>query len=218
MEPYSEEAAETYPLNKNDDWLRKRQGLALPILPPTTLDARNFFFKQIRRFADEASLNGKQKIDFETFAQEWNQTADGKERFYITVEVLSNYAKSWEKATNIRASEELIAEQLSKIRESRQIFEAPNTAFPVYLTSNARQIHPSQGVIDNFDPPSLSTDLPLSRSCNPPVNEAIHDFFVGFLPTASVTTHIEGLTMEQNLEGSLLGHMGMDWQPELPIS
>jgi len=109
MDPYSEDAAKTYPLNDSDNWLRKRQGLALPVLPPTTPEARKFFFKQIRRFADEASLNGKQKINFETFAQEWNQTADGKERFYVTVEVLSNYAKSWEKVTNIRASEELIA-------------------------------------------------------------------------------------------------------------
>ena len=125
MEPYSEEAAKIYPLNKNDDWLRKRQGLALPILPPTTSEARKFFFTQVRRFADEASLNGKQKINFETFAQEWNQTADGMERFYITVEVLSDYAKSWEKATNICASEELIADQLSKIQMSHQIFAVP---------------------------------------------------------------------------------------------
>ena len=66
--------------------LRKRQGLALPILPPAMSEARKFFFTQVRRFADEASLNGKQKINFETFAQEWNQTADRMERFYITVE------------------------------------------------------------------------------------------------------------------------------------
>ncbi len=187
MDPYSEDAAKTYPLNNSDDWLRKRQGLALPVLPPTTPEARNFFFKQIRRFADEASLNGKQKIDFETFAQEWNQTADGKERFYVTVEVLSNYAKSWEKVTNIRASEELIAEQMSKIKASRQIFAAPEATFPAYLTSNATQIHPSQGVIDHYDPrtaPSLSTDLSVSRSCQFDANE---DFFVGFdLSAASV--------------------------------
>ena len=214
MEPYSEEAAKIYPLNKNDDWLRKRQGLALPILPPTTPEAWNYFFKQVRRFADEASLNGKQKIDFENFAQEWNQTADGNERFYVTVEVLSNYAKSWEKVTNIRASEELIADQLSKIRMSRQIFAAPNTTFPAYLTSNATQIHPSQGVVDYLDSetaPSLSTSLPLSRSCQPKVNEATHNF-TGFLSTESASTQVGGLTMEQNPEGSLQRHMSMDWQ------
>jgi len=67
---------------------------------------------------------------FNTFTQEWNQTADGKERFYITVEVLFNYAKYWKKATNIHALEELIAKQLSKIQMSHQIFAAPNTTFP----------------------------------------------------------------------------------------
>ena len=209
MEPYSEEAAKIYPLNKNDDWLRKRQGLALPILPPTTSEARKFFFTQVRRFADEASLNGKQKINFETFAQEWNQSADGKERFYITVEVLSNYAKSWEKATNIRASEELIADQLSKIRMSHQIFAAPNTTFPAYLTSNATQIHPSQGVVEYLDPkstPSLSTGLPLSRSCQFEANETTCNL-TEFLSTSMVSTQVGGLTMEQNPEVSLPGQV-----------
>ena len=106
-------------------------------------------------------------------------------------------------------------EQLSNIQISRQIFGAPNAAFPAYLTSNAHQINPSQGVIDHFDPrttPSLSTDLPLSHSCKLPANEATNDFFMGFLPTASVSTYVGELTMEQNLSGSLQGHMGMDWQ------
>jgi hypothetical protein len=31
MEPT---ATAQYPLNSSDDWLRKRQGLALPVLPP----------------------------------------------------------------------------------------------------------------------------------------------------------------------------------------
>jgi hypothetical protein len=144
MDAYSLEAARTYPLNQSDDWLRRRQGLALPVLPPTTFAARTFFFDRIRHFADEASSNGKQKIDFEKFAQEWNQTANGKDRFYVTVEVLSSYAKSWEKITNIRASEEMIAEQIMKIRESRQVFSAPNTTFPSYLMANATQMHPSK--------------------------------------------------------------------------
>jgi len=213
MEPYSAEAAKTYPLNESDDWLRKRQGLALPVLPPTTLEARNFFFKQIRHFADEASLNGKQRINFETFAQEWNETADGKERFYVTVEVLSNYGKSWEKATNIRASEELIAEQLSKIQESRQIFAASNTTFPAYLTSNATQIHPSQGVVDDVDPrtaPSLSTDLSLSHSHQA---NAIPDFFAGFLSMAPIA---------QGVTEAALGHVGqvppeIQVPPDMPL-
>jgi hypothetical protein len=158
--------------------------LALPVLPPTTTEAQKFFFTQIRRFADEASLNGKQKINFETFAQEWNQTADGKERFYVTVEVLSSYAKSWDKISNIRASEEIIANQLTKIRESQKIFAAPNSDFPSYMTTDAIQIHPSQGVVNYYDAvttPSLSTDPPLSRP--PPI--LAPDFFDNFRPALS---------------------------------
>lgn len=37
---------------------------------------------------------------------------DGKERFYATFEVLSAYAKSWEKANNVCASQELMSGQL----------------------------------------------------------------------------------------------------------
>ena len=89
-----------------------------------------------------------------------------------------------------------------------------NTTFPAYLTSNATQIHPSQGIVDYLDPksaPSLSTGLPLSRSCQFEANEGTCNF-TGFLSSASVSTEVGGLTMEQNPEGSLPGHMSMDWQ------
>jgi hypothetical protein len=46
MEPYGTAAITQYPLNLADDWLRKRQGLALPVLPPTTHEARKYFFHQ----------------------------------------------------------------------------------------------------------------------------------------------------------------------------
>ena len=87
----------------------------------------------------------------------------------MTVEVLSGYAKSWEKASNICASEELISEELSKIQESHQIFAAPNIPFPQYLTTNAIQLQPSEscGVIENEYHGSLLSDLPLS--CAPPL-------------------------------------------------
>jgi len=73
MEPYTQEAARTYPLNHSDDWLLKHQGLALPVLPPSTLEARKYFFCQIRRYAEEPSINGHQKVDFESFVREWNE-------------------------------------------------------------------------------------------------------------------------------------------------
>ena len=38
---------------------------------------------------DSDGLRGK--LDYERFACEWNQSADGKDQFYITTEVLSAY-------------------------------------------------------------------------------------------------------------------------------
>jgi hypothetical protein len=162
MESYNKNTAETYKLKGNNDWLRRRQGLALPILPPTTLEAWKYFFSQAPRFAAIASAEGKGKINYEAFAKEWNQSADGRNRFYVTTEVLASYAKTWEKINNIRASEELVADKMDLVSKTRNIFSAPHLPFPKYLTENPVSVQPSQGVID-FDGPvpfSLSTDLP----------------------------------------------------------
>ena len=167
MEPYGAAAATEYQLNDADDWLRKRQGLALPVLPPTTLEARKYFFSKIQEFSEAASVDKKKSVNFEAFAQEWNRTADGAERFYVTTEVLSSYAKSWEKISNVRASQELISEQMQSLVRSSQIFMATQKAFPNSLTSTSTQIQPSRGVIElhdnTFIPASISTALSLSR-------------------------------------------------------
>jgi hypothetical protein len=55
---------------------------------------------------DSDGLRGK--LNYEAFAHEWNQSANGKDQFYITSEVLSAYAKTWEKVNNICASQEMI--------------------------------------------------------------------------------------------------------------
>jgi len=141
MECYSKTACTRFPLkSQSDDWLCKQQGLALPILPPTTLEARKYFFSQICNFAQEASSNGKQKVDFETFTCQWNITADGKECFYVSVEVLSSYAKSWEKVINNCASEELISEQLHQVCLSGKVFAAPDAPFPSYLMGTVQSL------------------------------------------------------------------------------
>ena len=165
MEPYSKNTAETYQLKGNNDWLRQRQGLALPVLPPTTLEARKYFFSKAHHFAAIASADGKGKINYEAFAQEWNRSADGKNRFYVTTEVLASYAKNWEKMNNIRASEELVAHKMDLVSKTRNVFAAPHLPFPAYLTDNPISVQPSQGVIDFNDPVpfSLSMDLPTSR-------------------------------------------------------
>lgn len=158
----------TYNLNPADDWLRRRQGLALPILPPTTPEARRFFFVEIARYAIAASDQGKKTIDYSAFARDWNRSADGRSRFYVTPEVLMAYAKTWEKNTNIRASQDLIAEALDVISQTSQVFAAPEQSFPNFLTAPPSLKHPAAGLLEDTSnsamlPLSLSTDLALSR-------------------------------------------------------
>ncbi|KAJ6458078.1 hypothetical protein C8R47DRAFT_1227219 [Mycena vitilis] len=176
MEPYNETAATLFKLNRSDDWLRRRQGLALPVQPPTTPEARKYFFTKLQAYAGQASANGRGKINYEEFAREWNQSADGKYRSYITTELLVAYVKTWQKNSNIRASQELIAEKLTLVRQTREIFMAPTLPFPAFVAANdfASSIQPSQGVlgldIAERIPASLSTDssvlgsLPVYRS------------------------------------------------------
>jgi hypothetical protein len=148
MEPHSDDVEKRYKLNASDSWLRKRQGLALPVLPPTTPEARKFFFTNIRKFAALASEAGKSKVNFEAFAQEWNKSANGKDCFYVTTEVLLAYARTWEKNTNIRASQELISDKLEVLQQTGNVFAAKNDSFPPYLTSLAVSIQPREGVIE----------------------------------------------------------------------
>ncbi|KAJ7836589.1 hypothetical protein B0H14DRAFT_2589654 [Mycena olivaceomarginata] len=100
MEPFNEQAAARFKMKGSNDWFRRRQGVALPILPPSTPEARQYFFRMIPSFATAAADNAKHSIDYSAFAQEWNKTADGKTRYYITTEVLMAYAKSWKQNNN----------------------------------------------------------------------------------------------------------------------
>jgi hypothetical protein len=40
MQPYNYHTVAEFQISSTDNWLRRRQGLALPVLPPTTLEAR----------------------------------------------------------------------------------------------------------------------------------------------------------------------------------
>ncbi|KAJ7624250.1 hypothetical protein DFH06DRAFT_1445903 [Mycena polygramma] len=163
MEPFSEDAAKRYPLNRNDDWLRKKQKLALPTLPPTTPEARKYFFSQMRVLAGQ----GDGKINYEAFAKQWNCSADGKERFYVTTEVLMAYAKTWDKSNNIKASRELNSDNMELTSQSRQVFAAPQIPIPSFITGIARSSQPTKAVLDldaqDFVPDSISTTLAISR-------------------------------------------------------
>jgi hypothetical protein len=74
------------------------------VLPLTTPEAQQYFFVKIKEYSALASTDGKGKIDYQLFSRDWNQSADGKDHYYATAEVLSAYAKTWEKVNNIRAS------------------------------------------------------------------------------------------------------------------
>ncbi|KAJ7482500.1 hypothetical protein FB451DRAFT_1170367 [Mycena latifolia] len=167
MAPYTPEAASKFKINSSDDWLRRRQGLALPILPPTTVDARKYFFVQIRKFAVLASSTGGKKVDFESFAKEWNHSADGKTRYHVTADVLSSYSKTWDKISNIRASQDLIAAKIDLVRQTGELFSAPSLPFPESLKGDPTITHPRQGVRslgnDQEIPQSISVGLAISH-------------------------------------------------------
>ena len=170
MKPFSSDAVTAYAgkINSSDDWLRRRQGVALPVLPPTTPEARQYFFTQIRHFAAIASENGKGKINFERFAFEWNQSADGKNRVYVMTEVLSAYARTWEKASNARASQEIISDQIQEVQQSYEIFAAANNAFPDLITDMGDLLAPNQGVLDMQELPAAQ--IPASVSIEPTIS------------------------------------------------
>ncbi len=159
MASYNDEASKAYKLNASNNWLRQRQGLALPVLPPTTQEACCYFFAQICIFSVKASVDGKGRVDYEAFAQEWNQMADGTEHVYVSPEVLAAYSKSWEKANNIRATMDLMSDGLEEVRHSGEVFAAADLPFPDYLTGDASFTHPSQGVVEIDSEQSLPLNL-----------------------------------------------------------
>ncbi|KAK6972283.1 hypothetical protein R3P38DRAFT_2812412 [Favolaschia claudopus] len=166
--PYDENAVERFKLNGNNDWLRRCQGVALPIVPPTTPEARKYYFANVGDFVVEASISGKRKIGHESFANRWNSTADGKTRFYVSADLLAAFAKSWEKTNNARASQELISAKVDLAHQTRQLFqETNNLPFPNSLLGTATSSHPQEGLIEfeagNPVPDSISTDIAISR-------------------------------------------------------
>ncbi|KAJ7825530.1 hypothetical protein B0H13DRAFT_1918616 [Mycena leptocephala] len=104
MASYSDEAASKFELNSSEDWLRQRQGVGLPILPPTTLDARNLQLLQ--------AVPVKNGLISTHLPDNGTDPQMEKPRQYVTGDVLSTYSKTWEKISNIRASQDLIAAKI----------------------------------------------------------------------------------------------------------
>ncbi|KAL0565977.1 hypothetical protein V5O48_016044 [Marasmius crinis-equi] len=109
MRLYDDQITLTMKVNTNKEWLHHRQNLGLPILPPTTPAARKYFLMKKRELTlASVDISGRSKVDFTAFAAEWNMTADGKHQFYVTLEILSAYSKSWDEVENMQASEGII--------------------------------------------------------------------------------------------------------------
>ena len=94
MQSYNEETARLFYVSSSDDWLHCKQAHTLPAIPPTNSEACQYFFVKICEYTAAASTNGQGTPNYEAFAREWSQTADGKERYYVTTEVLSAYSKT----------------------------------------------------------------------------------------------------------------------------
>ncbi|KZT32687.1 hypothetical protein SISSUDRAFT_1133021 [Sistotremastrum suecicum HHB10207 ss-3] len=173
MDPFGPAAAKKFKLRPNDDWLRQRQQLALPVLPPITIAARKLFFKNVADFAAPSSQSQKGSINFERFTIWWNSTASKQaspDIFYVTPEVLAAYAKSWEKSNITAASKDLMSEKLTHLDESRSILAAQNAPFPSFITGSATLQQPEKGVLDlstSVVPISISTSLAASAPIFP---------------------------------------------------
>lgn len=111
------------------------------------------------------AARGKKNIDFESFAKQWNCSADGKTRYYVTTDVLNSYSKTWDKISNIRASQDLITAKIDLVRQTGELFsELP---FPESLKGNPTFTYPQRGVLsldgDQDIPQSISVGLAISH-------------------------------------------------------
>ena len=101
MQPYNEQTAALFFVSHGDNWRFHKHSLALPAIPPTTSKAHQYFFVKIHEYDAAANVSGHEKPDYEAFAWEQNQSANRKDQYYVTTEVLSAYAKTWKKFNNV---------------------------------------------------------------------------------------------------------------------
>ena len=98
--------------------------------------------------------------------------------------MLCTYAKSWERANDIHASQELIHDKLNVLKKTSHIFSGSTLPFSDFLTYYAAPDEPRSGVqaldSDGIELPALpSTSVAVSASNSNPV-----------LPTLSSESHI----------------------------
>ncbi|KAJ7278111.1 hypothetical protein C8J57DRAFT_1221969 [Mycena rebaudengoi] len=109
---------------------------------------------------------GKRRINYNNFVKEWNHSAYGKTRYYVTLDVLTAYRKSWDKTNNARASQELITAQVDLVQQTGELFRAPTLPFLDSLKGVASAAQPTRGILDLMDSPIVphSVDIELVGS------------------------------------------------------
>ncbi|KAK4699673.1 hypothetical protein P7C70_g6585, partial [Phenoliferia sp. Uapishka_3] len=168
MTSYDNMGATRVKMNSSNEWLRRRQGVALPVMPPSSLAARKFYFAELPKYLTGKSSTGKSTFKLEEFARNWNSSAEGIQRVYITPELLSSYGKIWDRVNNRKATEELVKDGIEELNASSAIIQAPNKPFPAFIVG-ARTItlDPTAAVLPHLDSPiplSLSNTLSVSSS------------------------------------------------------
>lgn len=153
------------PLKKaNLEWLRKKQDVAIPILPPTTELARKRFFKWIPEF-----LSGQEGLGdiYRQMAFKWNSEADGEEYFYVTADILKNYAKRWQTRQNATASEALAKDAMPNADLAIAQLRSATSQFPTgFIIAPDQNFAPTGGQVTATPEATSSTSASVS-TCIP---------------------------------------------------
>ncbi|KZT31662.1 hypothetical protein SISSUDRAFT_1038282, partial [Sistotremastrum suecicum HHB10207 ss-3] len=135
------------------------------------------FLYAIQDYVRDAANDQHHQVNYLQFARDWNTTADGSDRFYVTAEILAGYGKSWGKSNNIAASQEIMAAELKATARTQTAFQAENSQFPVFLQGHPTAPQPQQGVRESFnslagssisDLPAISHPIPIRPPASPP--------------------------------------------------
>lgn len=159
-------------LNKSDNWLRQCQGVALPILSPSTIESRTYYFESLPLFLGPSTKAGKTSLKLEPFAAHWNASADGIKRSYLTPEVFTTYGKVWGRVSNNRASQDRIRPGLEQLATTAQIFAAPDVAFPSFISTFRPTKYEPTSAIATLEGSSIPSFLSIGISASQPLASA----------------------------------------------
>jgi hypothetical protein len=140
------------PLENPDlEWLRRKQNVLFPILPITSQEARQRFFTWIPKYI---SQNTSMIDACRKFAIDWNNEADGKRFFYISMDLIKAFIKQWEKIQNSKALEGLAKLQID------EPYLAEDHSMTLFMDVD----HRYQPQLGQLSPEQLQPTLPASTS------------------------------------------------------